>query len=555
MLKLFSNCFILFLLCSISFAQASSFNDTLSALELQASSNYNYYKTVRSLSEENDPVIAEYLEDHYRMTVAYINDRKFDFEMGLRFHQKFDLFNREIFENSTQRLEILWGTYALLFKQLNEYLTQHPEINPESDPKIQQLISILLGEVARSTYGVTAALAETTQSLVSARFKHIIRFEIRGDQLDMSYSEKKIKNLEDECAILICHSIINIQMEITKNPKSKPYLNLLSSQFTEAYSKLFKDSFPYKREFYELVEHVHFYKTLESLLKLEYPIEDDVKINLGAAKNHLLDQIHNTVKDRLKLYFFKKLGSRKKSTSENAKYVLDINEATKLMESSSSNFLKEIAERPKKITKKKTNQRESILVNQEEPSSSKLERQVDGELEHMPIELPKEKEETASAEIPSASTYLTEIAPEDSYLVFDLQEWLAAETAKSTKALPAEQSQTKSQSSPKIRLIKSAARTYLSGQKFNAFQIQNRDFVEFLNQIGGGLVKNKGNGSEVKYFLPNFKSDRIQKPFKVFRIDFSHNGKTPINAVALWKFFGSALEETGLSDQDLELEP
>jgi anaerobic selenocysteine-containing dehydrogenase len=301
---------------------------------------------------------------------------------------------------------------------------------------------------------------------------------------------------------------------------------------------------------------------LEPYLTLNEPIQDTSHLEMGSA-NRLTDQIHKAVLERLNLYFHKKVRCKRKSTSETAKYVLDPSEAEQLVENISSQFLSSLTGKHKEL-RMHANTVQGVTEALPEGSDPTSQGDFVKPTESTSVLVAEVSCEVMMKNQTTAQAYLTPL-DEESYPVFDLQEWLSAETAKSRKSKlvcsnrqadhQASSTTTVTANRPTLRLTDGAARTYLSGKKFNSFQIKNRDFIDFLNQIGGGLVKNKGNGSEVKYFLPNFKSDRTLKPYKVFRIDFSHNGKTPMNPVALWKFFGFALEEAGLAHMEIELVP
>jgi hypothetical protein len=179
--------------------------------------------------------------------------------------------------------------------------------------------------------------------------------------------------------------------------------------------------------------------------------------------------------------------------------------------------------------------------------------------------LPNEEHEDSEAE-PEQFSKLTRVpvklsnhAEDEEVDAFDYSSWLSQirqtslakksfqkqEHSANTELKALEEESELPQSEP-IHLKGNAAEVFRSGMKFREVTIKNRDFTEFLNQIGGGLVT-LGNGSEVKYYLPNRSSTQKRKPYKVYRIDFAHNGKLGISPYALWKFFGLALVDSGLS--------
>jgi hypothetical protein len=557
--KLFLSLLFSFTFLSPFLAQACEFSDTIAALELQSSANYNYYKTLRTLSKDENPAVVQYLSEHRQLAEVFSSRNIKNVTESINFHNLYEKYNAELFENETQRLELIWAAFSSLFRQLNQYLANHPEISPDTDPIFQKVISELLGEVGRTAFFAFHNLADVTLDLAVSRFNHVIRVIHMDEKVQFQYSAHAMRHPQDAFAISICKSLIHHSK--TENAKNQPYITVMSHQFTEAYNRVFKESLAQKREFFELAESVSLYKTLETLLKINLSVRDDYEIPFGDSK-HLPDQIQKTTRSRLKSFVLRKFAPRNKSNSEKASHVLNSAEIEKLIERLTSEFLKNLTDRHKEARKqKKANQKPAKVLNDDQQPSLSNNQDLSNALGTSDLVVKLSEPEN---ECPSATPYLTPVA-EDCYPVFDLQEWLRAETAKSKKSNAGiaaascsksnEPTLTDLRISNPIRLTKSAARTYLSGLKFNSFQIQNRDFIEFLNQVGGGLVKNKGNGSEVKYFLPNFQSDRNSKPFKVFRIDFSHNGKTPMNPVALWKFFGFALEESGLSSLEMELYP
>ena len=102
-----------------------------------------------------------------------------------------------------------------------------------------------------------------------------------------------------------------------------------------------------------------------------------------------------------------------------------------------------------------------------------------------------------------------------------------------------------------IRLTDGAARIFAiaAGHRFREYQVRNRDLLDFLRQVRGGLIGDKGNGSAKGFLLPNLRDDG-EGPYKLYLLHWRHNGSDPFNPKTLRYRLGSALLDAGLIGND-----
>jgi hypothetical protein len=95
-----------------------------------------------------------------------------------------------------------------------------------------------------------------------------------------------------------------------------------------------------------------------------------------------------------------------------------------------------------------------------------------------------------------------------------------------------------------LSLYGGAARFYaVAAGLTHDYQLRNRDFVEFVKQLGGRFVKATG-GSSQRYLLPDVRGEEVI--YVLFNLHWRHGGRENFAHGTLRNFVGSALKRVGL---------
>ena len=120
----------------------------------------------------------------------------------------------------------------------------------------------------------------------------------------------------------------------------------------------------------------------------------------------------------------------------------------------------------------------------------------------------------------------------DEYFEFNFDQWyeenvipfaMKADSRKNETPLNLE-NQKAEEETKKFTLQKKARKFYLSTIGRQKEPVKKRHFVAFLASIGGVLDESGGDGSAVKYWLPNFSDSRDKTRFLKFTVHLPHSG-------------------------------
>lgn len=120
-----------------------------------------------------------------------------------------------------------------------------------------------------------------------------------------------------------------------------------------------------------------------------------------------------------------------------------------------------------------------------------------------------------------------------------------------SKNQPASKEGKGEQQKPKIRLDDDARKVIEASFHYGDSIIKRRDFISCVQQLGGKLLKGRGNGTSY-YSLPNYEGEKTSRPFMLFRIHLPHTGSEDLRRGDLTAFFKRALETVGITKEMIE---
>ena len=528
-------------------ALVDPFKYALEASSADAAANAEYFKSVEELlleENENDEAQDRYLEEVKAFLIlSFAQDSKIEAGKQEANHLAEDLLipgiNRYRLVATIQTASLFWRTLESIYSSLAKIY--HP--GDLDRPEWKNLVAGLLNDLARSIF-------LQMNSLECKIISHLL-----------NHSEKSLPDDHHKLRVLL-NLIDRARLVMEQGENLTAFESITSKGFQKHFHKFMHSTLLYNTDYKVLKNLGDLFLQFKQFLPEMKGYSPDFKYPLSRGKG-IVDSLFHREKMSLTKFNDKIIQFALRSEKFKKKLVpldpreilLSDEEVLRTANEVAKHFLEkyriELKETIEEGNKTEGTEFQSNFVPKGSRGSKLKKSRSNSPLNS--LSAPPSPPIILSALAPSSS--MVELSSDETVEVFDYQQWVEYEKKRSLKKreqppLRAEQLTSVAllaTEAPKdLKLRGAAARIYASGLKFGAHQVRNRDFLEFLRQIGGGLVQNHGRGSEVKYLLPNFAADRDRSPYKEFRIDFSHNGSTPMNPFALWRYFGHSLRVTGL---------